>query len=61
MPRRNRKAVKENEASPNGSAAGCRPPLKNGKGRRALHRAAESVGRLRTEPFAPLPSPRPAR
>ena len=24
MPRRNRKAVKENEASPNGSAAGCR-------------------------------------
>ena len=32
MPRRNRKAVKENEASPNGSAAGCRLPRKTAKG-----------------------------
>ena len=53
MPRRNRKAVKENEASPNGSAAGCRPPLKNGKGRRlCTERPRASVASARN------PSPR---
>ena len=46
MPRRNRKAVKENEASPNGSAAGCRPPPK----KRQRAKGSAQSGRERRSP-----------